>query len=200
MRMPGVKRMKRAKSKRWERVLKSIYHTPGPSFFSLSSPGFPKQIVLKKKNPNCQYCPDSICGLHPLLYDLFSLFAFRVVIEFLVFFCFSEAKEHAHSQFSPIAYGKLYAPSLLMKIAVDLLSMKLKTENAKVQVWFYAIVCIPLFKMKSNCIFLVWITVNKTWVSFVLLGEAQQWWVSCWTQCESSRRDRIMSSASPSIK
>lgn len=79
---------------------------------------------------------------------------------------------------SPIAYGKLNAPFLLMKIAVDFLSLKLKTENAKVQVWFYAIVCIPLFKMKSNCIFLVWIAVNKTWVSFVLLGEAQQWWES----------------------
>lgn len=64
--------------------------------------------------------------------------------------------------FSPIAYGKLNAPFLLMKIAVDFLSLKLKTENAKVQVWFYAIVCIPLFKMKSNCIFLVWIAENKT--------------------------------------
>lgn len=200
MRMPGVKRMKRAKSKRWERVLKSIYHTPGPSFFSLSSPGFPKQIVLKKKKSklsilsrlNLRSPPSALWSVFTLCFQ-----GSNRIPGFLLFFW---GQGTCTQSFSPIAYGKLYAPSLLMKIAVDFLSLKLKTENAKVQVWFYAIVCIPLFKMKSNCIFLVWIAVNKTWVSFVLLGEAQQWWVSCWTQCESSRRDRIISSASPSIK
>lgn len=71
-RMPKAGEWREPRMKEWQRLLKSIYHTPRWSFFFLPHPGSQNRLCQWKKK--CQCCLDIICGLCPLFYNVFWLF------------------------------------------------------------------------------------------------------------------------------
>lgn len=106
--------------------------------------------------------------------------------------------------FSPIAYDELYAPSLLMELPENSCRFYVfEAKNRKCQcagMILHRSLC-SLFQDEIKLHFLGENCCKRVLSQFLLLRKAQQWLdSSCWTQSDSSRRDRILNSASLCIK